>query len=70
MRWNQPPNRGVAGLDAVRKGRDAMGEGQGAPPDDNADGIPLIEGWMLGKLFFPLAMDEIQRVPAANDDEA
>lgn len=36
-------------------------------PGDDADGIPLIEGWMLGRLFFPVAMDEIQRVPAAND---
>lgn len=39
-----------------------------APPDDAAEGIPLIEGWMLGRLFFPLAMDDIQRVPPANDD--
>ncbi len=46
-----------------------MGEGQDTPPEDD-DGIPLIEGWMLGKLFFPLAMDEIRRVLPANDDEA
>ena len=47
-----------------------MGEGQDTPPDDDVEGIPLIEGWMLGRLLFPLAMDEIQRVPPANDDEA
>ena len=29
----------------------------------------LIEGWMFGRLLFPLAMDEVGRVPPANDDE-
>ncbi len=29
----------------------------------------LLEGWMLGVLLFPLAMEEIERVPAANDTE-
>ena len=43
-----------------------MSEGQDAPPDD-ADGIPLIEGWMLGQFLFPFAMEEIVRVPPAND---
>ena len=47
-----------------------MNEGQDTTPPDEGEGIPLIEGWMLGKMFFPLAMDEIQRVPPANDDEA
>lgn len=48
-----------------------MSEGQDMPQGggDGDDGIPLIEGWMLGQLFFPLAMDEIQRTPPANDDE-
>jgi len=27
----------------------------------------LLEGWMLGVLLFPLAMEEIDRVSAAND---
>ncbi len=27
----------------------------------------LLEGWMLGVLLFPLAMEEIERIPAAND---
>ena len=47
-----------------------MSEGHDTTPPDEGDGIPLIEGWMLGKLFFPLAMDEIRRVPPANDDKA
>ena len=48
-----------------------MADGQDAPPDDDAaeEGIPLIEGWMFGRLLFPLAMDEVERVPPANDDE-
>ena len=43
-----------------------MEEGQG-PPEAADDGIPLIEGWMLGQLLFPFAMEEIVRVPPAND---
>lgn len=46
-----------------------MTDGQDAPPHDDADGIPLIEGWMLGRLLFPLAMEEIRRAPPANDDQ-
>lgn len=46
-----------------------MSEGDDAPPEDDPEGIPLIEGWMLGRLLFPLAMSEVQRVPPANDDE-
>ena len=45
-----------------------MSEGRDTPPDDG-DGIPLIEGWMLGQLLFPFAMEEIVRVPPANDAE-
>jgi hypothetical protein len=48
-----------------------MAEGQDAPPDEDGagEGIPLIEGWMLGRLLFPLALAEVERVPPANDDE-
>ncbi len=70
MRAEPVPLRDVYGRKDKEKGRDEMSEGQVAPPDDDAEGIPLIEGWMLGRLFFPLAMDEIHRVPPANDDEA
>ena len=45
-----------------------MEEGQ-APPEAATDGIPLIEGWMLGRYLFPFAMEEIVRVPPANDAE-
>lgn len=44
-------------------------EGNPPPGDGGDDDIPLIEGWMLGRLLFPLAMDEVRRVPPANDDE-
>ena len=47
-----------------------MTKGPDAPPGDDAaeESIPLIEGWMLGRLLFPLAMEELRRVPPANDD--
>ena len=45
-----------------------MAEGSDPPPGDDVEGVPLIEGWMFGRLLFPLAMQEIERVPAANDD--
>ena len=45
-----------------------MAEGPDAPPGDDAEGVPLMEGWMFGRLLFPLAMHEVQRVPPANDD--
>jgi len=45
-----------------------MSEGQDAPPSDDAEGVPLLEGWMFGRLLFSLAMREVQRVPPANDD--
>ncbi len=71
MRMEPVPTRDVPRVTTGKKGRDAMAEGHDAPPDDDdAEGIPLLEGWMLGRLLFPLAMDEIQRVPPANDDEA
>lgn len=35
----------------------------------SGDGVPLIEGWMLGRLLFPIAMEEVGRVPPANDTE-
>jgi hypothetical protein len=38
----------------------------GAPPGAE-EGTFLIEGWMLGLLLFPFAMEEIRRVPPAND---
>ena len=31
------------------------------------DCIPLIEGWMLGHLFYPLAMEAVAEYPPAND---
>lgn len=45
-----------------------MAEGPDAPSGDDAEGVPLMEGWMFGRLLFPLAMHEVQRVPPANDD--
>ncbi|WP_255359969.1 MULTISPECIES: hypothetical protein [Belnapia] len=36
---------------------------------ENDGEFHLLEGWMLGVLLFPLAMEEIERVPAANDTE-
>lgn len=33
------------------------------------EGIPLIEGMLLGRLLFPFAMAEAERVPPANDLE-
>ena len=42
-------------------------EGEQAPPEAANEGIPLIEGWMLGQVLFPFAMEEIVRVPPAND---
>lgn len=47
-----------------------MSEGHDAPPPgDEAEGFPLLEGWMFGRLLFPFAMQEVQRVPPANDDQ-
>jgi hypothetical protein len=47
-----------------------MTEEPDAPPGEGEaeEGIPLIEGWMLGRLLFPMAMEELRRVPPANDD--
>ena len=43
------------------------------PQDERGEeekGIPLIDSVMLGRLLFPFAMAEAQRVPPANDREA
>jgi len=37
--------------------------------DNTEAGFQLLEGWMLGVLLFPLAMEEVVRVPPANDAE-
>jgi len=37
--------------------------------NDSETEFHLLEGWMLGVLLFPLAMEEIDRVSAANDRE-
>ncbi|WP_268885272.1 hypothetical protein [Belnapia mucosa] len=37
--------------------------------DEGEVEFQLLEGWMLGVLLFPLAMEEIERVPPANDTE-
>ena len=42
-------------------------EEQQPTADTAADGIPLIEGWMLGHLFYPLAMEVVAEYPPAND---
>jgi hypothetical protein len=36
-------------------------------PAEPEEGIILLEGWMIGVLYFPLAMQEVERVPPAND---
>jgi len=42
-----------------------MEEPMDTPPED---GFLLVEGWMLGAAMFELAMAEVIRRPAANDD--
>lgn len=37
--------------------------------DTSEDGFILIEAWMIAAAFFPLAMEEVARVPPANDNE-
>lgn len=37
--------------------------------DEGVEGIVLIEGMLLGRLLFPYAMAEVERVPPANDPE-
>jgi len=37
--------------------------------DDGGEGFLLIEGRLLGRVLFPFAMAEIERVPPANDTE-
>jgi hypothetical protein len=41
----------------------------GGEDDRGDDGFLLIEGWMIGQAWFPLAMMEVARVPPANDRE-
>ena len=43
-----------------------MEEGQ-ATVEEAGEGTLLIEGWMLGLLLFPFAMEEVVLVPPAND---
>ncbi len=38
-------------------------------PESAEDGFILIEGWMFGALYFADAMEEVLRVPPANDTE-
>jgi hypothetical protein len=48
-----------------------MAEDDDSDEDEGeARGIPLIEGMLLGRLLFPFAMAEAERVPPANDTEA
>ncbi len=43
----------------------AMEPRNDTPPPDQ--GVPLIEGWVLGRVLYPFAMQEVARVPPAND---
>ena len=43
------------------------GQGAGTANPGAEEGIPLLEGWMLGLLLYPCALEEIRRVPPAND---
>ncbi|WP_256476553.1 hypothetical protein [Siccirubricoccus soli] len=36
--------------------------------DAAEEGILLLEGWMIGAALFPLAMEEVVRLPPSNDD--
>jgi hypothetical protein len=42
-------------------------ENQPQPPEPS--GVPLLEGWMLGVLLYPYAMQQVTDHPPANDDE-
>ena len=63
-----PERASGAGLAYIQAGiglrHRAMEEQHPAAEDD---GIPLIEGWMLGVLLFREAMAKIEQVPPAND---
>ena len=37
--------------------------------EEKEEGVPLIEGWMLGALLFPEAMAKVVEAPPANDPE-
>jgi hypothetical protein len=47
--------------------QDPQDEAEDVGPDE---AIPLIDGALLGRLLFPFAMAEAERVPPANDREA
>lgn len=64
----QPPGfRGVSYITSQVAGQGMEDE---ASPGTEEEGVPLMEGWMLGALFFPAALAEIVRVPPANDNPA
>jgi hypothetical protein len=42
-----------------------MEEDHGA--EQSAEEIVLMDGWLLGRLLFPIAVQEMVRVPPAND---
>jgi hypothetical protein len=42
-------------------------EEQQTTPQGAEEGTILLEGWMLGLLLYPFAMEEVGRVPPAND---
>ena len=44
------------------------GEGPGEPPAED-EGFVLLEGWMVGAMMYAPAMEHIERIPAANDNE-
>ena len=48
-----------------KKGSGAMEEDHGA--EQSAEEIVLMDGWLLGRLLFPIAVQEMVRVPPAND---
>jgi hypothetical protein len=50
-----------------RGGGEPMEEEPEGEPGGGAEGVPLIEGWMIGALLFEKAMAVILRTPPAND---
>lgn len=44
-----------------------MSDRQGSNQDDSGIEIPLLDAGLLGRLMFLLAMEEVRRVPPAND---
>lgn len=43
--------------------------GPGEPPEAE-EGFMLWEGWMFGAVMYEAAAEHIERLPAANDNEA